>query len=135
TEFHGALIDAGLLKHKELPMLRPLLRAVVLYAISVIHQCIIDLGDGTKAEMHATWDTGLGHMGVWANASLDPSAQKIQIAPSISDLGTSVAGPLVETNIVAAECCEPELLGRSKIGWWDFPIGLKPNQRLGRLGS
>ena len=148
-ELQDALIESGLLKHKELRMFRPFESTIILYAISIMHGSIIDLGDGTKAALFATADAGRGTMGIWAIADLDPKQSIVRIVPRVTVGRDEIGGPAIETDLKADECCEPALrlsplvISRkletsglaNKAPYWDFLLELNAaNRKLTKLG-
>lgn len=120
-EFSEALIGNNLLAKNELKAFAKISPALSLYAVSVMHKCVIDLGDGSTATLGAMANTGHGKVGVFAHSAVKAEDGKDRI----------IAGSIFETGLNAQDCCEPELLGIS--GDWPFHIELTQKQQLTRL--
>ena len=133
SEFIGALVDNNILKTEELRAFQQLSDVVVLYAISVMHESIIDLADRTKASLHAAADVGRGCIGIFAKAELYSVGNEKRLSAAPGEMH-EMAVPIVETTLTAAEHCERDLvINNNEIRYWDFHIELKPNRKLGKL--
>jgi hypothetical protein len=121
-EFCDTLISNGILARKELRAFSSLKSAIALYAIAYMHECVIDLGDGNKAQLWATPNSAGGALGVNTESEI-----------FWAHLGGTlkVAGTIFQTSLLAASCCETELL--QKPSWDGLHIELTGKKTLSLL--
>lgn len=150
AEFCDALIEANLVRYDDTRRLQQLAETVVLFAISMMHGSMIDLGDGTKAELYGTPDTGNRTIGIWAIADLDAGQTSVTSATNTGQDRVRLGGPAVETNLHPKDCCEAKLILEplkvtqplasqgglavdTDAPMWTFPIELNANRKLSKL--
>jgi hypothetical protein len=122
-DFCASLISNDLLEPKQREEFARIKPVIALYAIACMHECIIDLGDGTKAALSASINCGSGTMGVYAEAEV--------IANGIN---VRVNGPMFTTSLKGADHCEPSLL-ISPMPKWNCHLELTPRKTLAELGT
>jgi hypothetical protein len=115
-EFSASLAMNGLLKPKERRQLRLRKNAITLYAVSHMHQCVVDLGDGTKAKLFARSNIGGDCFGIVASAPVR---------------SFTVVGAMFQTGMNLDEACEPDLL--TAVDQWEFGFELTPKGTLTQL--
>src|SRR5260370_520499 len=86
---------------------------ISLFAITAMHQCKIDLGDGTYATLQAACNDGV---------------IKVQVTGEVKNI--FVRRNLFATTLPCADRCTPELL---ELESWDFPLELTAECKLGLL--
>jgi hypothetical protein len=112
----------GLITKDELAQHKNNLRDLVqLYAISAMHNCVVQVGDGTTTKLKAHPD--LNHKKISVVAAV-PDA--IAFKPNVT-----VASSMFRIDADPANHCHPDLLKNSN---WDFEIELDENRQLARLG-
>lgn len=118
SDFFATLKSNGLIMKDELAQHKDSLSVLVkLYAVSVMHNCIVQVGDGTKSQLRATAEPKSKTISVYAGVPLPPS-------------NITVASPMFYMNADPADHCHPDLLNGSG---WDFEIELNENKQLARL--
>lgn len=121
-EFKATLVANKLLDRSEIRLFESLKTIIGLYAISQMHLCNIDLGDGTHAELSAGATLSGGTIKVNATAEL-LDAKRIFVATTF-----------FESAIDVKTYCEPELHPSSdQQPIWPYPIELTNNGKLGRM--
>jgi hypothetical protein len=121
-EFSGALLKNDLLAESEMAQFSRFKPAVSLFAMSVMHQCRIDLGDGTTALLQACSDDTLN---VVATAEAESPRKKL-----------NAAATMFTTALRGAEYCDPELLKETSPSrpCWHHPIELTTGKKLAKIG-
>ena len=97
-----------------------LTQLVQAYAVAAMHNCIVQVGDGTTTQLLAK--PNLNDRKIDVLASVPDAVPK---APKVS-----IAAAMFSANIDPHVCCHPDLL--TKV--WDFEVELGPDKRLSRLG-
>ena len=121
-DFFATLKSNSLIMKDELAQHKESLGALVtLYAISVMHNCIVQVGDGTTTQLLAR---------------ADQKANTISILAGVPDgratpPNLTLASPMFYMNADPAAHCHSELLNNPE---WDFEIELNENRQLARLG-
>jgi hypothetical protein len=125
TELSAVLLANDLLRREEQRAFQQLETSIGLFAVSQMHRCVVDLGDGTKAELQA----GATH-----------SQRKIFVNAAAEIFGVNPTGKVLisanffTTNIDVAANALPDLHPPSdQQTIWPFPIQLGPDGKLGRL--
>jgi hypothetical protein len=119
NEFRDALIANQLLRKSEQKAFAAFKATISLFAISQMHLCDVDLGDGTKATLNAMADGGSGGMSVSAKAAVDFAF---------------VAGSIFTSDLRAPDHCEASLVIELKPGpAWSCDIELNQAQKLTKL--
>ncbi len=120
-EFFATLKSNGLISKQELTAKRDFLRMLIqLYAVAAMHNCVVQIGDGTTTQLKARSDLAQKQI------SVDASVQD-----AVPGSNVSVATSIFATNTDPEVHCHPDLLTNSA---WDFEIELDQNGRLTRLG-
>lgn len=117
-DFIATLKSNGLITKEEIRENRSALSALIpLYAISAMHNCVIQIGDGTTTQLRgaATGD------GIDIDATVP--------ALFANKPGVGVSCTMFSSALDPNLHCSPELLS----GAWDFEIELRPDKRLSRL--
>lgn len=133
------LINEGDLNQFELADIQYLKPAIGLFAISYMHNCVIDIGDGSKLTLTATDNAAsVGDLGVLAAAPvllLRPVAQlppgsfvSIQGRP---EQAIMLAAAMFTTELDAATYCTPDLFAAPRP--WAMPLEITNDMRLGVL--
>jgi hypothetical protein len=122
-DFFESLVSNSLLRRSERRRFSKLNGVISLYAITYMHECVIDLGDGTKATLSASPNCGDGMLGVFAKAEVTAQGKNI-----------SIAAPIFTTTLIAAEFCEPSLL-HNAMPVWTCHLELTPYMTLAELGA
>jgi hypothetical protein len=122
-EFAGALISNKLLKNREKAHLLSLKSTIALYAIAYMHNCTLDLGNGTKASLAAMPNSD-GKIAVCVTVPIqDPKIKRL-----------AFRAPIFATSIAHSnECCAPELLNEPKPHVWEFDLELTNDKKLSKL--
>jgi len=122
NEFAASLVSNKLISPRAARLLAPLKGTIALFALTHMHQSIIDLGDGTEAHLAATpLGNSKGNIVVSASAIVGP------------DGNMTVVVPIFITSQTLASC--EAVLQQSDGGKpWSFPLELTPAKRLTRLG-
>lgn len=124
-EFTTALHANGLLYKNEFKAFLELKTFVGLFAVSKMHQCIIDLGDGTHAQLSAGATLSQRNIEVSAASELfgvDPTGRVF------------IAATFFRTGADVMENTEPELHPTSdQDAEWKFPIEFSPTGKLKKL--
>jgi hypothetical protein len=107
-DFAATLRSHGLLQHSELQQFRSLKAGIVLYAVTVMHQCKVQLGDGTMASLKA-------HGGVAPNSRIGVLATVSVPLPGKSGRLVQIASDMFTTDLDTQANCEEELQN----GEWD----------------
>jgi hypothetical protein len=123
TEFVGALVENALVKPGQAGRLARIKAPLALYAVACMHECVVDLGDGTHATLTAgTSDEETG-VAVTASSWVSlPDGKQVEMA-----------FPIFTTSIPPEEACNPDIWGPGTRGSWMCPLELKANRRLGEL--
>jgi len=124
-EFTATLLDNELLNKNEFKRFMTLKVLVGLYAVSQMHQCMIDLGDGTYAELSAGATLSQGKIEVNAASEL----------PDVNPTGlVLISATFFATTIDVKAHCETDLHPTSDQDVkWKFPIELTNAGLLARL--
>jgi hypothetical protein len=125
TELSAVLLANDLLREEEQRAFQQLATLIGLFAVSQMHRCVVDLGDGTKAELRAGATHSQREIFVNAAAELfgvNPTG-KVLISPNF-----------FATNIDVVANAVPDLHPQSdQQTEWPFPIQLGPDGKLRRL--
>ncbi|MEC5324953.1 hypothetical protein [Aurantimonas sp. A3-2-R12] len=117
-DFVATLKSNGLISKEEIRNHKTALAALIpLYAISAMHNCVVQLGDGTTTQLKGA-ATG-GEISVSASIPV-----KLADGRAIN-----AACAIFSSSLDPTLHCAPELLS----GKWDFEIELRPDRRLARL--
>ena len=125
TELSAVLLANDLLREEEQRAFQQLGTLIGLFAVSQMHRCVVDLGDGTKAELRA----GATHSQreIFVNAA----AELFGVNPTGKVL---ISANFFATNIDVVANAEPDLHPPSdQQTEWPFPIQLGPDGKLRRL--
>jgi hypothetical protein len=122
-DFFDCLVSNKLLAPKEIQQFVKLKDVIALYAMTYMHECVINLDDGTIATLSASPDCGTGTIGIFAKAEVTTQGKNVFIA-----------APIFTTKIRAVDCCEPSLLNLNT-AVWECHLELTPNRTLARLGT
>jgi hypothetical protein len=120
-DFFATLKSNSLIMKDELAQHKESLGVLVkLYAISVMHNCIVQVGDGTTTQLLAR---------------ADQKANTISILAGVPDgratlPNLTLASPMFYMDADPADHCHSELLDNPE---WDFEIELNENRQLARL--
>ncbi|TIU47181.1 MAG: hypothetical protein E5W19_23255 [Mesorhizobium sp.] len=121
-EFAASLAANKLISPRDIRLLASLKGTIALFALTHMHQSIIDLGDGTEARLNASaLGDAQGHIVVFASAELNADNKNL-----------TVAHPIFVTSQTLANC-DPAIQGESHP--WPFPLELDAAKRLSRLGG
>jgi hypothetical protein len=123
-EFRDTLVANNLLEPKELRLFEKLQSRLALYAVAHMHQCVVDLGDGTKAVLSASANCGSGTICIYAGATVT--------IPSGAEVTMNI--PIFTTNQVAERCCEPSLLV-NPMPAWSCPLEITRRGTLAEVGT
>lgn len=121
-DFVATLKSNGLIMKEELPAHRDDLRLLVeLYAIAAMHNCTVQIGDGTTTQL---------------KARPEPTIKKININAAVPEAfpgkpGVFVACSIFTANVDPTIYCHPDLLANPN---WDCEIEVSPDKRLSPLG-
>jgi len=125
TELSATLVANGLLSKEEQRSFKHLEPLVGLFAVSQMHRCTIDLGDGTKAELRAGATRSEGKIFVHAAAELIGINPTGQVFLSVN---------FFSSNIDVFANATPDLHPPSDQKTdWPFPIHLTADGKLTRL--
>jgi hypothetical protein len=125
NEFSEVLAKNHIVTAAETGKLSRLKAPLSLFAISVMHRCRIDLGDGTEALLRAfVPETGLLRVLAMAEIQLKNKQDDDVPVPIMRDLMT--------TSLKGEDYCSAELLEFLKVvpNNWDFSIEMDNNKRL-----
>lgn len=113
----------SLLMKNEMRAFNSLREFVGLFAIANMHLCVIDLGDGTYAELEAGSTLSQGMIGVSGSAHLPGFHKNVRFASIF-----------FQTSISVFDYSTPDLHPTSdQDGKWGYPIELAPSGKLSRL--
>jgi hypothetical protein len=120
-DFTATLRSNGLITGTELSTHGETLRALVeLFAVAAMHNCVIQVGDGTTTRLKAKPEPDVKQ--IWVNAPVPgavPNQPRIIISCS-----------MFTADVDPAASCHPDLVANQD---WDFEIELSPDKRLSRL--
>jgi hypothetical protein len=120
----GALLENGLLLRTEILALLPMSGAVALFALSHMHQCIVDLGDGIKGRLDASpFGGGSDKIAV------------IATVPAMDSKRVSMAHAIFLTDRTAAADCVTGMTAASPNPVWPYPVELGSDKKMRPLGS
>jgi hypothetical protein len=120
SDFFATLKSNGLIVKNELAQHKESFSVLIkLYAISVMHNCVVQVGDGTKSQLRARAEQKSRTISVSAG-----------VPDTINPSNITLASPMFYMNADPADHCHPELLIDSD---WDFEIELNENRQLARL--
>jgi hypothetical protein len=121
-QFTESLAANGLIQKSELKTFKSLREFVGLFAVANMHLCVIDLGDGTAAELAAGATKSQGVIGVTASAEMK----------GINLTGTvRVATTFFKTLISVFDCADPDLHPQSdQEPTWPYHIELTASGKL-----
>jgi hypothetical protein len=125
TELFAVLVANGLLRKEEQRAFRQLETVIGLFAVSQMHRCVVDLGDGTKAELRAGATHSQREIFVNAAAELfgvNPTG-KVFISANFFATNIDVIANAV-SDLHPPSDQQPE---------WSFPIQLGSDGKLRRL--
>jgi hypothetical protein len=120
NDLSETLRSNGLLHRNELHRFKELKPVIALFAVSVMHNSDVNVGDGRKCKLKAAAD-GVGET-MHVQASV----------PTIANPNLRVASSIYSTDLKSEEHCDQLLLTSPKP--WDFDIEVGPNQKLVKLG-
>ncbi|WP_292055531.1 hypothetical protein [Martelella sp.] len=118
-EFIATLKSNGLVTNDEVREKRATLATLIpLYAVSAMHNCLVQIGDGTTTQLKGS-------------ASLDGIQVSASVPLAAKDGGDIfLVSPMFRTGLSPNQHCSDELV----LTTWDFEIELGPDKRLSRLG-
>lgn len=120
-EFFDTLKSNGLLTKEEAHDNKESLMDIVqLFSVAVMHNCIVQIGDGTTTKLKAQQDSLTKHISV--NATIQRAIPNMPNINFTASMFTANLDPVIH--------CSPDLLAMQD---WDFEIELAPNRRLSRL--
>jgi hypothetical protein len=93
---------------------------IQLYAVAMMHNCVVQVGDGTTIKLLARPEPDIKEIQVNA-----PVANAIAHMPHVD-----ISSSMFRAKVDPAEHCQPGLLATKE---WDFEIELAPDKRLARL--
>jgi hypothetical protein len=93
---------------------------VQLFSVAAMHNCVVQVGDGTTTQLKAKPEADVKQ--IWVNAAV-PGA-----VPNLPRVNISCS--MLTADVDPAECCHPDLLTKQD---WDFEIELSPDRRLSRF--
>jgi hypothetical protein len=120
NDFAETLKKNGLLDKKKMNEFKKVKPAVLLFAVTVMHNCVVQIGDGLTCKLIAA-PTG-------PNGSIDVIAP----VPTIENPGIFAASPIFSTDLPVRECCEDALVAAPQP--WDFDLEITSAQKLTKLG-
>jgi hypothetical protein len=118
-DFEATLRSQGLLTKPESRQFQTARNAVTLFAVSVMHNSVVILGDGTRTRLLASPDTGLS-----VNAHILVTTAKYNPGYISSSMFLAELEPPL--------FCEALLLAEQQP--WLFDVELLPNGKIGKLG-
>jgi hypothetical protein len=120
-EFAATLKSNGLITRTELSTHGKTLRMLVqLFSVAAMHNCVVQVGDGTTTQLKAKPEADVKQ--IWVNAAV-PGA-----VPNLPRVNISCS--MFTADVDPAVCCHPDLLTKQD---WDFEIELSPDRRLSRF--
>lgn len=120
-DFIATLKSNGLIKKEELSEHREALRTLVqLYAVATMHNCVVQIGDGTTTQLKAKPEPDVKQ--IMVNAAV-PNA-----APNQPRIFMSAS--MFTANIDPSVHCHPDLVANRD---WDLEIEVAPDKRLSPL--
>jgi hypothetical protein len=133
------LAKEGDLQRSELRRFELLKPAVGLFAISVMHGCIIDIGNGSKIALNASDNTmSVGDLGVLAAAPVLVLRPEIQLPlgsfasiPGREERAIMLSTAMFTTKLAAATYCTPELIAAPKPWASSMTLEVTNDMRLG----
>jgi hypothetical protein len=118
-DFLATLKSNGLITKEEIRRYRDDLHALVqLYAVSVMHNCVIQIGDGTTTQLKARAEVGSNEIAV--NAAV----------PMVNMPGVFLSASMFTAKLDPNIHCHPDLLAQRD---WNFEIEVAPDKRLSPL--
>jgi hypothetical protein len=120
NEFVHILGKNNLLHSDERAAFQAVRASLILFAVSSMHLCRIDLGDGTEANLSASPDAEAGKMGISASATVHDAMGR----PII------IQTPIFLTTLDGAIHCEQSLAATNQ---WNFAVELSPCGKLVKL--
>jgi len=120
-DFLATLKSNGLITKEELSEHKSSLQTLVqLFAVATMHNCIVQIGDGTVAQLRGRTAPTIGRIMIYANV---PGA--VPYAPQVA-FGASMFTANLDPNIH----CHPDLLTDKE---WDCEVEVAPDRRLSPL--
>jgi hypothetical protein len=123
-EFVDALVQKSLIEAREAGRLASIRAPLALYTVACMHECHVDLGDGTHAKLAAS-------------PGIEDKEACIQVIASFKVISDGKAGqvmfPIFRTDIPPKDGCNPDIWLPGDEGVWDCSIEFKSNRRLGEL--
>lgn len=117
-ELTTVLLKNKLLEPPEVAAFLAIKPIVTLYVVAKMHQCVVDLGDGTSGLLIASGN--------------DPNKRIIVLGSAMLRVAnTRVLAPAFTTELDAATHCDPALLAAR--GEWDFAVEVNERYQLARL--
>jgi hypothetical protein len=118
-DFIATLKSNGLIKKEEMREHRDSISTLVqLYAVAAMHNCVIQIGDGTTTQLKA-------YPALIMNKKIEVGADVPNSAP-----GKSMRCSIFTANLDPAIHCHSDLL----VSAWDFEVELNPDGLLAKLG-
>ena len=118
-DFSDTLKHNGLIDKSELQDFARLKPAVSLFAVTVMHNCVIQIGSGATCKL---------------NASTNGPEQSIVVdaaVPTISNPTILAASAIYSTGLLATEYCDESIPLNVP---WNFDLELSPEIKLTKLG-
>ncbi len=121
-DFVATLKSNALITKDELSTHKDSLRTLVqLFAVAIMHNCVVQIGDGTT---------------VLLKARPEPEVRRIDVNAAVPNAFPSKPGVFLAAAMFTADVdpnvhCHPDLIATKE---WDFEIELAPDKRLTRLG-
>lgn len=119
-EFLSTLTSNGLIDKKQIGDRNRLDTLIQLYAVSAMHHCVVDVGDGSTTQLNARFNSEINRIEVLAPI---PDA-----VPGVPD--ADIASSMFTANVNPKLHCHEDLLANPN---WDFEIELTPDGRLSPL--
>jgi len=127
SDIRDTLKSHGLLKKEEMKSFAGLRPAIGLFAVSLMHNCTIQIDDNSSSQLKAHAPAG-GLIEVYAYGSA-----AIHSPPQYPEPKTlSFASPIFVTGLASDDYCDPGLLAEPHP--WEFDIEVNQNMKLAKLG-
>jgi hypothetical protein len=123
-EFFAALKSNALITREEIQTHATALKILVqLYAAAAMHNCVVQVGDGTTAQLKGY---------AWDSTKRDSTKIEVMASVPIRQYRHYFESPIFVVPVDPAIHCHPDLLKSGALGR-DFEIELGPDKRLAPL--
>lgn len=120
-DFAATLTDNAILRKTELADFEKLKPAIILYAVTIMHRCLIKIDNTLSININAMVTAPSGVDGVI----------EVQCGVPVVNSATTIFCAIFSTSLRADLYCEPALLALPQP--WNFELEVTPNIRLGQL--